>query len=69
LKTSSPASPPEPNRADPVKFGSSKQQSRSLQTNRGRAPQCDIELMAQKQVLGLKPVWQIEKIGDKDSEE
>jgi hypothetical protein len=35
---------------------------------RRRAPQGDVELMAEKQVLGFKPAPRLEQVGDEHSE-
>src|SRR5258707_1603608 len=35
---------------------------------RRRTPQGDAELMSEKQVLGLKPAWRLEQVGDEHSE-
>jgi hypothetical protein len=35
---------------------------------RGRSSQSDVELMAEKKVLGFKPAPRFEQIGDKHSE-
>jgi hypothetical protein len=36
---------------------------------RRRSPQCDVELMTEKQVLGFKPASRLEDVGDEHNEQ
>jgi hypothetical protein len=36
---------------------------------RRRSPQCDVELMTEKQVLGFKPASRLEDVGDEHHEQ
>jgi hypothetical protein len=36
---------------------------------RRRSPQCDVELMTEKQVLGFKPASRLEDVGDEHREQ